>query len=283
MDTLPARPIAAVVALEDATGAKSRMSSVPAPVRERLARCMAMDTLSALGRRRGRGPRGQRPARPAARCSAGRLPGSGDRRTGAEAGAGHGGGLNRALAHGDALLRAEGVEVVLASVGDLPALRAASVGRGDRRLARSTRGLPRRPRGPGHHDADRPGRAAESLVRKGDVVGRTIGSAVRHRRRRIPLALGELLRCPPGRRHAGGSPVRDLIGMGPATASLLDPATRRPGLPSVEVLDRDADESPCSRRWPGIVRPGIRRRPGTPGAGSPSACRRVAGALRCWA
>ena len=40
--------VAAVVALKTLPAAKSRMSSLPAPLRERLARCMAIDTLSAL-------------------------------------------------------------------------------------------------------------------------------------------------------------------------------------------------------------------------------------------
>ena len=49
MDTLPPdQRVAAVVALKTLPAAKSRLSSLPDPLRERLARCMAIDTLSAL-------------------------------------------------------------------------------------------------------------------------------------------------------------------------------------------------------------------------------------------
>jgi 2-phospho-L-lactate guanylyltransferase (CobY/MobA/RfbA family) len=49
MDTLhPDDRVGAVVALKALPAAKSRMAAVPAPVRERLARCMAVDTLAAL-------------------------------------------------------------------------------------------------------------------------------------------------------------------------------------------------------------------------------------------
>ena len=101
-----------MVALKTLPAAKSRMSSLPAPLRERLARCMAIDTLAALA------PAvdqvlvvSDQPDLPAALLRAdlqvrviAEPPDPGHAvtwRTAADP-------LNRALAHGDALLRAEG-------------------------------------------------------------------------------------------------------------------------------------------------------------------------------
>src|SRR6478672_9394164 len=134
--------VAVVVALKTLPAAKSRMSSLPAPLRERLARCMAIDTLSALA------PAvdqvlvvSDQPDLPAALRRADlqvRVVSEPD--PGAAGDLAHGGGsLNQALAHGDDLLRADGIAVVLACVGDLPALRTSSV----RRVIAASLGRPR--------------------------------------------------------------------------------------------------------------------------------------------
>jgi 2-phospho-L-lactate/phosphoenolpyruvate guanylyltransferase len=112
---------AAVVALKQSPYAKSRLH-VPAPLRRRLAWTMALDTLSALA------PAvtailvvSDQPALQARLARAGidaLVHPEPDR-----------GGLNAALAEGSAELRRRGHRVVLACVGDLPALQTPSVER----------------------------------------------------------------------------------------------------------------------------------------------------------
>lgn len=283
--------VAAVVALKTLPAAKSRMSSLPDPLRERMARCMAIDTLSALA-----------PAvdellvvsdqadLPAALLRAELSVRVIPEPTGREpaGGLGHGGGsLNRALAHGDDLLRAEGFEVVLASVGDLPALRTASV----RRVIAASRGRYR------CFLADHDGRGTTMLIARGVPLnplygketrsGKTIGSALRHQRSAaVALELGEL---PDARRDVDTlSDLRfaNLLGTGPATTSVLDPVHAAPGhYQPVEVLGRDGrsltvlvDGVPESVPVlaydgdPALLVPGRRLH-----------AVRVAGDLRCWA
>ena len=176
------------------------------------------------------------------------------------------------------LLRAEGFEVVLASVGDLPALRTSSV----RRVIAASRGrltvLPRRPRRPRHHDADRPWRTPESSVRKRDPVrhGRSARRCVTSDRPRsawtsasCPTPVGTSTRWPISgsrpARHGSGDRVAAGSGARGAGALPARGGDRPAGVESLTVLADGGPESVPVLR--------IRRRPGTPGAGSPSACR----------
>jgi 2-phospho-L-lactate guanylyltransferase len=283
--------VAAVVALKTLPAAKSRMSSLPAPLRERLARCMAIDTLSALA------PAvdqvlvvSDQPDLPAAlrRADLQVRVVSEPTDPGPAGDLAHGGGsLNQALAHGDDLLRADGVAVVLACVGDLPALRTSSV----RRVIAASLGRPR------SFLADHDGRGSTMLIARGTHLnplygreirsGRTSGSALRHQRSAaVALDLGEL---PDARRDV--DTLADLrfatrIGTGPATALLIDPNTAEPGrYLAVEVIDRDESRITVLAHGvpehlsvlaydgdPALLVPGRRLH-----------AVRVAGALRCWA
>ena len=240
----------------------------------------------------GRGPRGQRPARPAGGPAARRAARQGDRRA----------------ARSRTRWR-PGARRWVTQPRPGPRRRPAASGRvrggagqrgrpagttnhlgppGDRRLARSVQMLPRRPRRPRQHHADRPWRTPESSVRKRrPVPATTIGSALRHQRSAaVALELGEL---PDARRDVDTlSDLRfaHLLGTGPATASMLDPVHATPGhYQPVEVLGRDgrsltvlADGVPESvpvRAYdgdPALLVPGRRLH-----------AVRVAGALRCWA
>ena len=286
----PVERVAAVVALKTLPAAKSRMSSLPDALRERLARCMAMDTLSALA------PAVDRvlvvsdqPDLPAALLRA-NLPirviaeptdpgHAGD--------LGHGGGsLNRALAHGADQLRTDGIGVILACVGDLPALRTTSV----RRVIAASLGRPR------CFLADHDGRGTTMLVARGVPLNplygreirsdRTVGSAIRHRRS-AALAL-DLDEVPDARWDVDTlADLRSasLMGTGPATASLLDPVSGVPGhYLALEVVGRQeqrftviadgVQESVPELAYdgdPALLVPGRRVH-----------AVRVAGALRCW-
>ncbi len=234
--------VAAVVALKTLPAAKSRFSSLPGPLRERLARCMALDTLAAL--------------RPAVHevVVVSDQPDLGpalrrrdlDVRIIAEPDPVRGhpapdDGLNAALARADKLLRAEGVAAVLACVGDLPALRSTTV----RRLITASRGRPR------SLVSDHEGQGTTMLIARGVpldplygteiVAGERIGSAARHRRSgAVDLPLGAL----PDARRDVDTPadlaVAARLGVGPATARLLDPITGALGAyRPVEVLSAD--------------------------------------------
>lgn len=113
-------PVGAVVALKPATLAKTRLGALPAPLRERLAIAMALDTLTALAAAVDRllvvSDEATLPGILArAGIAADRLPEPDPP------------GMNAALAAGDRRLRATGCDPVLASVGDLPALTAEAV------------------------------------------------------------------------------------------------------------------------------------------------------------
>ncbi len=116
----PGRDAAALVALKPVAYAKSRLGTLPDPLRRRLAWTMAVDTLLALS---AAVPTvlvvSDQPALASRLARAGvRAQVVGD--AGAQ-------GLNEALVRGAALLNEAGHADVLACVGDLPALRAASV------------------------------------------------------------------------------------------------------------------------------------------------------------
>jgi len=113
---------AAVVALKPAAQAKSRLAGLPDPLRRRLAWTMAVDTLTALGEAVAEVlVVSDQPALSSRLARAGVAA-----RVVAEAGAP---GMNGALTRGADLLRESGCRVVLACVGDLPALRPATVRR----------------------------------------------------------------------------------------------------------------------------------------------------------
>ena len=116
-----ASPAAAVIALKPIEHAKSRLD-IPDPLRRRLAWTMALDTLSALCRAL---PHvlvvSDQPALGARLRRAGLV-------LEVISESGHVG-MNSALTRGALTLRAQGYTSVLASVGDLPALRPESVGR----------------------------------------------------------------------------------------------------------------------------------------------------------
>lgn len=111
---------AAVVALKVVADAKSRLGSLPDPLRRRLAWTMALDTLAALAAALDDVlVVSDQPA------LASRLARGGVRaRVVGEAGAA---GMNGALSRGAALLRQDGHRTVLACVGDLPALQPGTV------------------------------------------------------------------------------------------------------------------------------------------------------------
>ena len=119
MDTSVA-DAAAVVALKPVAQAKSRLGALPDPLRRRLAWTMAIDTLTALAAVVAEVlVVGDQPA------LASRLARAGvDARVVGEAGVP---GMNGALDRGAELLRGSGYATVLACVGDLPALRPATV------------------------------------------------------------------------------------------------------------------------------------------------------------
>ena len=283
--------VAAVVALKTLPAAKSRLSSLPDPVRKRLARCLAIDTLTALAAAvdevlvvsdqpdlTAALLRAELPVRVIAEPP--------DPGPAGDLGRG-GGSLNRALAHGDGLLRSEGFEVVLASVGDLPALRTTSV----QRVVAASRGRSRCFL-PDHDD-----RGTTMLIARGVPLnplygnetrsGTTIGSALRHERSgAVALELGEL---PDARRDVDTlSDLRfaHLLGTGPATASLLDPLHAMPGhYQPVEVLGRQ-DRS-LTVLADGVTESvSVGAYDGDPALLVPGRLLhavRVAGALRCWA
>lgn len=116
------RPTGAVVALKTGDFAKSRLAPIPDPLRRRLAWTMALDSIRALSEAVDRVLVVSLQPSLASRLS----------RVGvrAEVVAEDGrGGMNAALQQGDAALRASGMSTVLACVGDLPALRPDSVRR----------------------------------------------------------------------------------------------------------------------------------------------------------
>lgn len=114
--------VGAVVALKPAEVSKSRLGALPVPLRRRLARCMALDTLSALATATDQlvvvsddQTIGSRLQRAGIRALVVPEPDPG--------------GMNEALRLGDQLLLDRGFTRVLAAVGDLPAITADAVRR----------------------------------------------------------------------------------------------------------------------------------------------------------
>jgi 2-phospho-L-lactate guanylyltransferase len=219
MDTLEMdRPAGAVVALKPGEFAKSRLE-LPAPLRQRLAWTMALDTLRALA---GALPYvvvvsaqpalASRLARASIRAEVVMEPLQP--------------GMNAALAYGADRLRAAGVSTVLACVGDLPALRVASV----QRVIEASLTFPRA------FLPDSTGVGTTMLVAHAEPLdpyfqGR---SAARHRASGAVPLTAELLGGPlADARHDVDTEV-DLatvigLGIGPHTAALIDQQTARLG------------------------------------------------------
>jgi 2-phospho-L-lactate guanylyltransferase len=283
--------VAAVVALKTLPAAKSRMSSLPDPLRERLARCMALDTLSALAAAVDEVlVVSDQPDLQEALHRADlkiRVVGEPIDVPPGDDLAPAGGSLNRALAHGDALLRAEGLAAVLACVGDLPALRPASV----RRVVAASIGAPRSFLA--DHDSD----GTTMLIARGvpldPLYGKEIrsagsyGSAQRHRRSGArALDLGEL---PDARRDV--DTLDDLrfayrLGVGPATTSLVVPRLGTlGGYVSVTVLGRAGSTVSVQADDGGPESVPVQTYDGDPALLVPGRrlhAVRVAGSLRCW-
>ena len=211
------RPVAAVVALKPVTSAKSRLATLPDPLRRRLAWTMAVDTLRALA------------TAGAALLVVGDEPGLASRlaragvlaRVVGETGAA---GMNAALGRGAELLAADGHRDVLAVVGDLPALRAETV----RRLLQVA---PAAGRG---YLADAAGTGTTMLLARGaplDPRFQGLSAAAHATSGAAPLA--PLL-------DDGADARRDVdteddlaiavdLGLGRATTALVDPVSRRLG------------------------------------------------------
>lgn len=206
---------AAVVALKPVARAKSRLATLPDPLRRRLAWTMAVDTLTALAAAVEEVlVVGDQPG------LASRLARAGVRaRVVAEDGAP---GMNGALERGAALLRQEGRDVVLACVGDLPALRPATV--------RTV--LAAAPAQARSFLADTVGTGTTILVAAAVPLDPRFqgASAAAHEasgaRRLTEERLGAAV--PEGRRDVDTEeelPEAVALGVGPATQALLDPAT----------------------------------------------------------
>jgi 2-phospho-L-lactate guanylyltransferase len=210
--------VGAVVALKPAERAKSRLGSLADPLRRRLAWCMAVDTLAALSEAVDRllvvsdqpalESRLRRLGLPVVVIADPAAPG-----------------MNAALAAGDEWLREQGCAVVLASVGDLPALRPDSV----RRVLAAAGPHPR------CYLADHTGTGTTMLLARGVALQpRFQGPSARAHAESGAVALstadtGDV----PDARHdvdteadlAAAAP----LGLGPATSALLDPDTAKLG------------------------------------------------------
>ncbi len=230
MPTSAAGPAwAAVLALKANGSAKTRLGGLPDPLRRRLAWTMALDTLRPLNQLA------------AAVCVvsdqpelAARLRGAGFPRIEVIPEDGRAG-LNAALAHGAAHLQAGGHRTVVACVGDLPALRPESV-----------QVVLRAATGPRSFLADASGVGTTMLVaRDVDLDPRFEGrSADRHAGSGAARLTDALLGRPvPDARRDVDTEI-DLaeaveIGLGPASRTLLDPATGRLGrYAAVEVSEQ---------------------------------------------
>jgi 2-phospho-L-lactate guanylyltransferase len=206
---------AALVALKTGEFAKSRLGSLPDPVRRRLAWTMALDTLRALAAA----------TRSALVVSDQPALSSRLRRAGvlvdvvAEQGR-HG--MNAALSQGAAVLRAAGYTSIVACVGDLPALKPESV----RQVLTLSRAHPRALL------ADASGVGTTMLITHTGTLdphfqGRS--AAAHHTSGAVALAEGPGSLADARRDVDTEVDLIDAIrlGLGPATRALVDPATGR--------------------------------------------------------
>jgi 2-phospho-L-lactate/phosphoenolpyruvate guanylyltransferase len=219
MDTLEKEGgTGAVVALKPGEYAKSRLE-LPAPLRQRLAWTMAMDTLLALER-----ALSQVVVVSAEPALASRLARAGIRAEVVPEPPQPG--MNAALAYGAGRLRANGVAAVLACVGDLPALRVASV----QRVVDASQTFPRA------FLADASGVGTTMVIaHAGELEPHFQGrSAARHRASgAVPLTAELLGGALTDARQDVDTEV-DLatvigLGVGPHTAALVDQRTGRLG------------------------------------------------------
>ncbi|MDN5761122.1 MAG: 2-phospho-L-lactate guanylyltransferase [Microlunatus sp.] len=237
------RPVGAVVALKKLATAKSRMAAAPTPLRERLARCMALDTMAALVTVidhvlviSDQPDLSDTLSRWAIPAQVAPEPPPEDPRSGLPAESEPA--LNRAYDHGDRHLRGAGFATVLACMGDLPALRADVL----RAVLTAAAAHPRT------FVDDRDGSGTTMLIgqrtaldpRFGSCVldGRTISSAERHRGSgAIRLEITDLARARLDVDTADDLAAAHHLGLGPATASLVDPRTGRLGrLTELDVI-----------------------------------------------
>jgi 2-phospho-L-lactate guanylyltransferase len=207
---------AAVVALKPVAQAKSRLGTLPDALRRRLAWTMALDTLQALSAAvdlvlvvSDQPALASRLGRAGVRAEV--LPEAGP------------GGMNKALAHGAEVAAARGRATVLACVGDLPALRPASVRRVLAAVEDSGRAFL----------ADATGVGTTMLTARGVPLRPQFQgpSAAAHRHSgAVPLADGALGGMLDARRDVDTEADLDLaaeLGLGAATAALLVPGTHR--------------------------------------------------------
>jgi len=198
--------IGSVVALKPAEVSKSRLGTLPVPLRRRLARCMALDTLAALA-----AATDQLVVVSDDQTIADRL-----RRAGIDAlvvAEPDPGGMNEALRLGDQLLLDHGYTRVLAAVGDLPAITAEAVGR----LLDSSTRLPRA------FVADRSGYGTTMLIApSGELDPRFQGASAQAHRMSGAVPVED----PDPRLTRDVDAVEDLdaviaLGVGPHTAGLI--------------------------------------------------------------
>lgn len=232
-----AGPTSALVALKSGEFAKSRLGSLPDPLRRRLAWTMAVDTLRALAAAtdhvlvvseqpalRSRLARWGLEVEVVPELSPG--------------------GMNAALRQGSAALRDLGFATVLACVGDLPALEPDSV----RRVLALSAAQPR------SFLADASGVGTTMLIAHGvDLDPHFQGrSAAAHRSSGAALLAGGPTESLADARRDVDTEV-DLadathLGLGPATNALVDPTTSRIGSYSVVTATdwRSADGTPSA-------------------------------------
>ena len=220
--------VAALVALKASESAKSRLAGLPSPLRRRLAWTMALDTLGTLA------------AVIDVVCVVSDRPGLAHRlgqaglpgievvpERGRE-------GLNAALVDGAAHLRATGRRNVLACVGDLPALHPDSL-----------RAVLRGASAPRSFLPDASGVGTTMLIaRDVDLDPRFQGSSAAKHRRSGAVALTDAVTGPVPDARRDVDTEADLadaavLGLGPASRALFDPATDRMGrYAAIEVVQR---------------------------------------------
>lgn len=205
---------AALVALKAGEFAKSRLGSLPDPLRRRLAWTMAVDTLRALAA--GTGHVLVVSDQPALRSRLQRL--GLDVEVRSEVGRG---GMNAALRQGAEALRDAGYSTILASVGDLPALKPDSV----RQVLALAKAHPR------SFLADASGVGTTMLItRTGNLDPHFQGrsAAAHHASGAVPLTTGSGPTFADARRDVDTEvDLLDAVhlGLGEATGALVDPAT----------------------------------------------------------
>lgn len=217
-DRFDTRSLGAVVALKPPDVAKSRLN-LPDALRRRLARSMALDTITALSAVAARlvlvsDDRDLEDALSAAGVVADVLP---EPRPG---------GMNPALEAGAESLRQSGCATVLACVGDLPALKPASV----RAFVRATQD---HRHGAGHHFlADASGIGTTMLLATRSRLNPRFGgdSAATHRSCGAVAVRDADLASPIPDARTDVDDVFDLdavhrLGLGPATAAVVDSST----------------------------------------------------------